>query len=55
MTEQYNNQRKRNAEAQLRRRQNLAYKTQEQFSNMERRHIARTNPENRAQEQVVNL
>jgi hypothetical protein len=41
------NQRKRNAEVQLRRRQTPAYRIQEQVG------IARTNPEDRAQEQVA--
>jgi hypothetical protein len=54
MTEQYINQWKRNTEAQLRRRQNLTYRTQEQVTDMERRQIAFMNPENRAQAQVAN-
>jgi hypothetical protein len=49
------NHRKRNAEAQLRRSQNPAYRIQEQVNNMEQRQIARTNRENRAQEQVTNM
>jgi hypothetical protein len=53
MMEQYTNQGKKNAEAQLRRCHNLDYRTQEQFSDTERRQIARMNLQNRAQEQVT--
>ncbi len=45
---------KRNAEAQLRRRQNSAYRIQEQVPNMKQRLFACTNHENRTQEQVAN-
>jgi hypothetical protein len=41
---------KRNAEAQLRRRQNPAYRIQEQVANTEQRLNAHTNCENRTQE-----
>ncbi len=47
------NHQKRNAEAQLRRCQNPAYKIQKKVANTEQRQIAQTNPENRTQEQVA--
>ncbi len=46
---------KRNAEAQLKRRQNPAYRIQEQVANTEQRQIACTNHENRTQEQVADM